>query len=113
MLRILTVFFWLLTLSNSQLKALDLDEKLKLVIQIYKLKPISCEIDQTLIDDRLLPIGDIVFNTSVLSGNHDTSCSTCHIDEKHLTDGLPISIGVGAGGNNADRQKSTGVILIN
>ena len=111
MLKILAVFFWLLALSTSQLNALDLDEKLKLVIGIYNLKPISCEIDQRLIDDRISPIGDIVFNTTVLSGNHDTSCSTCHIDEKHLTDGLSISIGVGAGENKSDRQKSTGVIV--
>ena len=73
MLKILVVFFWLLALSTSQLNALDLDEKLKLVIGIYNLKPISCEIDQRLIDDRISPIGDIVFNTTVLSGNHDTS----------------------------------------
>jgi len=100
----------LLGISTSTF-ALDHDEQLKLIIDIYNLDPASCDINNDLIDPRLTAIGEAVFNTTVLSGDKDTSCSTCHVDELTLTDGLPVSVGVGGEGEGPERMKSNGVIV--
>ena len=91
--------------------ALNNDRILKLVVDTYGFEYAGCMVDPALIDQSLMGIGDIVFNTNVLSGDADTSCSTCHLDDKHLTDGLPISVGVGGVGEGHDRMLSNGVLV--
>ncbi|MGY8872403.1 MAG: His-Xaa-Ser system-associated MauG-like protein [Pseudomonadales bacterium] len=104
------LLFLVLTFSQTAY-SLSFDEQLKLVIDVYNLKPVTCNINKQLIDKRLTAVGEVVFNTPVLSGDKDTSCSTCHIDDLHLTDGLPISIGVGGKGEGAMRMLSDGVVV--
>ncbi len=91
--------------------ALTLEEKMKLIIDVYELSPAGCAVDPALSDDRLTPLGDIIFNSNVLSGDRDTSCSTCHIDSAHLTDGLPLSVGVGGSGEGETRLYSGGIVV--
>jgi cytochrome c peroxidase len=78
---------------------------------VYELSPAGCSVDPALIDDRLTSIGDIIFNSKVLSGDRDTSCSTCHIDSEHLTDGLALSVGVGGTGEGEARLYSEGIVV--
>ena len=91
--------------------AQDSDRTLKLIVDTYGLEYDGCMVDPTLIDPSLLGIGEVVFNSNVLSGDADTSCSTCHLDNKNLTDGLPISVGVGGVGEGHDRMLSNGVLV--
>ncbi|MDG9670542.1 His-Xaa-Ser system-associated MauG-like protein [Hahella sp. CR1] len=102
---------FLLVFITFNALALSLDQQLRLIINEYDLKSETCSINKDLINERLTPIGEIVFNTPVLSGNKDTSCSTCHIENKHLTDGLSISIGVGGDGEGQLRMSSGGIIV--
>ncbi|WP_420592106.1 His-Xaa-Ser system-associated MauG-like protein [Bacterioplanoides sp.] len=85
----------LMLLGSMQVAALNLDEKLALILDLYALSPKSCSQsgDSSLAAFR--DAGDILFNSSVLSGDSDTSCSVCHLDDKHLADGLPIAAGIG------------------
>jgi len=104
-------FYLLTAVPSTPVLALSLDDELRLIIELYNLRPDTCSVDARLIDEKLIPIGEAVFNTPVLSGDRDTSCSTCHIDDKHLTDGLPVSIGVGGDGEGEHRMKSKGVVV--
>lgn len=92
--------------------AMSADEKLALIISAYGLRPVSCNVNEALEDKRLAAVGDIVFNTPVMSGDKDTSCSTCHIDAQELTDGLPISVGVGGKGEGTERMQSSDGVLV-
>ncbi|OZG70871.1 methylamine utilization protein MauG [Hahella sp. CCB-MM4] len=98
-------------LLSMQADALSLDAKLQRVIDTFQLKAVSCRVNEQLIDPQLIPIGEIIFNSPVLSGDKDTSCSTCHIDRLALTDGLPVSVGVGGQGESVDRVYSDGIVV--
>lgn len=91
--------------------SLSLDDKLHLIKELYGLEPRLCEVDADLMDESLSSIGEIVFNTPVLSGDKDMSCSVCHLDRMALTDGLPVAIGVGGEGEGMERFQSSGVIV--
>lgn len=80
----------------------DLDFKLEKVIEVYGLKGFDCKAVQPF-DRRLSDLGDELFNSKLLSGGQDTSCSTCHIKELNRVDGLPISVGVGGKGEGIER----------
>lgn len=58
--------------TGAHAGALTLEEKLKLIIDVYELSPAGCAVNPALNDDRLTPIGDIIFNSNVLSGDRDT-----------------------------------------
>lgn len=111
MIRSLKYFLFLAFGFSHAAYALTLDDQLKLIIDVYKLSPATCNINEQLIDAKLTAIGEVVFNTPVLSGDKDTSCSTCHLDEEHLTDGLAVSVGVGGTGEGQARMHSDGVVV--
>ena len=106
MIRLTTAFLFI-TLSVNAI-AYDLDNRLRQIIDIYKLEPLECNIDH---DKDLADIGEIFFNTDSLSGEGDIGCHTCHLEEKSFTDGLPVSIGVGGSGKLADRVASNGILV--
>lgn len=102
----------LLFLIPSISWALSLDEQLKMVIEVNSLKPSTCVPHEIHVDEKLSSIGEKFFNLKSLSGDGDTSCATCHLESKHLADGLPIGIGVGGGElEGADRLYSHGVVV--
>jgi cytochrome c peroxidase len=109
---ILPILF-LLVLFPPNASALSLDDKVQLVIEVYELASKECAPDskQRGLDFALAEVGEIFFNTSVLSGDKDTSCSTCHLDSEFLTDGLELSVGVGGEGEGLDRVNSQGIIV--
>lgn len=101
----------ILIFYSSCVLSLTLDQKLDAIKKIYSLEDKSCESRRQTIRTDLIEVGEALFNTKDLSGDRDTSCSTCHIDEKHLTDGLSVSAGVGGDGESHDRLKSGGIIV--
>ena len=111
MMRNLSYLLFLVLTFSQTAYCLTFDEQLELIVDVYNLKPATCNINKQLIDKRLTAVGEVVFNTRVLSGDKDTSCSTCHIDDLHMTDGLPVSIGVGGEGEGAMRMLSDGVVV--
>ena len=88
--------------------ALTLDEKLAKIVEVYDLKPISCESDHQPVDAKLANLGKALFESKFLSGEGDTSCSTCHLEEKALTDGLPLAVGVGGGHSEGAERLAAG-----
>lgn len=82
----------------------DLDGRLDQIFEIYELEPKTC--GATGADKSLAQIGKLLFNTFELSGDRDTSCATCHLDEHGSTDGLPMSIGVGGTSEGFARYKA-------
>jgi len=100
----------LLICSNAV--ALSLDDRLRHIIETFEIKPASCgPVDQRAQNDKLVELGEFFFTSKLLSGGSDTSCSTCHLDDKHLTDGLPVAVGVGGEGEGIARMDSGGVIV--
>lgn len=92
----------------------DLDSKLALIKEVFDLQPRGCVAErpdaETLSDQAKL--GKLFFESKALSGNRDTSCSTCHLEEHALADGLPLAVGVGGHGEGADRMRDgRGVIV--
>ena len=93
--------------------ALSNDDRLRHIIETFDLQPASCgPVDPRNNKEELRELGEFFFNSKLLSGSDDTSCATCHLDEKHLTDGLSMAIGVGGGhGEGMARMSSGGVIV--
>lgn len=103
---LLTSFFTLETYALSD------DQRLGHIISTFELSPATCgPVDPRTKNDSLLELGDFFFNSTLLSGGQDTSCSTCHLDTAHLTDGLPIAVGVGGDGEGEERMQSGGVLV--
>lgn len=101
-----------ITLFASASFSFGLDDKLRLVIDLYKLSPeFKCEDRLQRHNPELAPVGETIFNSKALSGEFDTSCSDCHIEEFGLSDGLMVSVGVGGEGQSEQRMKSGGVIV--
>lgn len=46
-------------------------------------------------------LGHQLFFDTRLSGNGKVACATCHIPDKHFTDGRPLAVGMGLGGRSA------------
>jgi len=90
-----TLFFVLTVVVSGRTSALDIDGKLALVQQVYQLSAKNC--DPPVATQEQLAAGKVMFESKSLSGNRDTSCSTCHIDRFGSADGLAIAIGVGGG----------------
>ncbi|MBF4237599.1 cytochrome c peroxidase, partial [Vibrio anguillarum] len=59
----------------------------------------------------LTQVGKIIFERPVLSGDKDTACANCHLDNKALADGLPLAIGVGGSGEGEERLTSGGAVV--
>lgn len=56
-------------------------------------------------------IGKELFESTSISLNAEISCSTCHIKQFGLSDGLPNSVGIGADGESFERFRSGGQII--
>lgn len=56
-------------------------------------------------------VGALLFESSLLSLNSDTSCKTCHLADFSLTDGLANAVGVGGRGQGPERLMSGGAIV--
>ena len=69
---------------------LSIDDKLALVVKHYDLN--GCK--KTKLSERG-KLGKELFESTLLSGDYDTSCSNCHQVELGLSDGLPLAVGVG------------------
>lgn len=101
--RLSVVTALLFFLASGRAAALTLDQQLDMIIDVYRLSPALCDIDQGLKDPEMASVGEVLFSTPVLSGYQDTSCATCHLDQRALTDGLPMAVGVGAEGEGEER----------
>ena len=103
---ILRCLYLMVLLYSAPSIGLDLDNQLSLIREVYNLTPKSCDSGnaKTNHEKRLRQAGELLFNSKSLSGNRDTSCTTCHIDSHESSDGLPMSVGVGGVGEGTDRM---------
>lgn len=62
-------------------------------------------------DKEKSKIGKKLFESTKLSFNGDTSCSSCHLDEHSSGDGIPNAIGVGGIGKGFHRAMSDGALV--
>ena len=62
-------------------------------------------------DENKAIIGKKLFESSQLSLNGDTSCSSCHLDKFSSSDGIPNAIGVGGEGEGFHRLESEGALV--
>lgn len=54
-------------------------------------------------DPDRVALGQLLFYDPILSGNREVSCATCHHPRFGTSDGVPLSLGDGAGGLGPDR----------
>jgi len=78
-----------------------LNQKLRKIVDLYDLRPLDIRKYEA---DPKWKLGQALFFDPVLSGNRDVSCSTCHLLQYALSDGLPRSIGANGEGLGADRK---------
>jgi cytochrome c peroxidase len=57
-------------------------------------------------DERLSPIGRVLFDSEALSLNMKISCRTCHIDKFGSADGIPSAAALGGVGDSSKRLLS-------
>ena len=81
------------------------DQQLRQLVQERNLHPLSLP---TTTDPALVALGEKLFFDRELSGNRDTSCSTCHNIALGLSDGLPLAIGTGGQGDAPQRTLGDG-----
>ncbi len=74
---------------------IGLDEQLRAALTAAGVTPFIPDVDP---DPDQAELGRLLFFDKILSGNRDTSCSTCHLMTQHTSDGLSISIGTGSEG---------------
>ncbi|MCB4761889.1 MAG: His-Xaa-Ser system-associated MauG-like protein [Sulfurovum sp.] len=91
--------FFILTIMGF---SLSLDEKLDLIISVHKLTPKVCAQENTK-KTVYVDIGRELFESTIISGNKDMSCSVCHLDKFGSADGLPMAVGVMGEGNGTQR----------
>jgi cytochrome c peroxidase len=103
--------FFVFLLFSLDVFAKDIDFKLDKVIEIYNLKGFDCKLVQPF-NPSLSSVGEALFETKLLSGNLDTSCSTCHLKNLNRIDGLKMSVGVGGAGEGIDREKDGKGIIV-
>lgn len=91
----------------------SLDDKLKIIKEVYKLKAKTCLTkDKKVQQSARFIAGKSLFESKSLSGNRDISCIDCHLDKFHSTDGIPLAIGVGGKGEGVARiQDGHGVLV--
>lgn len=97
--------FIVFIIFTTFLFSLTLDEKLDLIISIHKLTPKTCfniGIKDSKYSKRI-EIGKELFETEIISGNNDMSCSVCHIDEFGSADGIPLAVGTMGSGKSSER----------
>lgn len=100
------IFTLLLSFFSQGIYASDsiTERKLKLIKEVYKLEPKNCDALQVkATSEEKIKSGEVFFMSKLFSGNNDTSCKTCHLDEFNITDGLALAVGVGGKGEGSDR----------
>ncbi len=95
--------FILFSFLSSNVFALDLDEKLDLIISVHKLTAKQCA-NRNKRSNRI-EIGKVFFESTAISGNNDMSCSVCHLDKFGSADGIPIAVGAMGEGEGPQRYK--------
>jgi cytochrome c peroxidase len=96
-----------LLLQSLILKAdLSQEQILQKAIEIYEIEPCSSP-NKTVLSE----LGRQLFESKELSGDYDIGCSDCHLDDKGLTDGLPLAVGAGGHGVGEKRLLSDGAIV--
>ncbi|WP_114784322.1 His-Xaa-Ser system-associated MauG-like protein [Vibrio tetraodonis] len=103
--------WFFLVLLSFNVRALTLDETLYVAINAFELEGNLCQKKSEPKSSSLTEIGKIIFERPVLSGDKDTACANCHLDNQALADGLPLAIGVGGSGEGEDRMKSEGAVV--
>ena len=105
------ILLTILIVFSNYVSASDIDFKLQKVIEIYRLQGFDCKAVQES-DPSLSSLGEMLFESTLLSGGNDTSCSTCHLKELDRVDGLSVSIGVGGSGEGIERIiEGNGIIV--
>jgi len=84
----------------------SLEQKLSKVVELHGLRPLKIRRYEA---DPKWKLGQALFFDPILSGNRDVSCSTCHLLQHGLSDGLPRSIGANGEGLGPDRKLSRGI----
>lgn len=102
--RYFIVFF--IVIKSSFSFALDADDKLGLIINLYGLNSLACDPPIHLKTSPLVDVGAIAFESTIISGDNEISCASCHLDDQHLADGLPVAVGVGRDQNKEISNKS-------
>jgi len=94
----------------STINALSIDEKLDLIIKVHHLEPKQCAPNQT---NNIFEIkaGKALFESKLLSGEKNISCSDCHLKKFGSADGLPIAVGTGATGSGYERFNHGGALV--
>lgn len=90
----------ILGLIFSDAAGSNIDERIETIIDIYHLAPKECASPSS--TPRTLA-GERLFESRLLSGDKDISCRDCHLEKFHITDGLPLAIGVGGEGEGRER----------
>ena len=96
-------FFILYIIFSIHAFAFNLDEKLDLIISVHQLTPKKCVNKNK--DKYQISIGKVLFESTMISGNNDMSCSVCHIDKFGSADGIPIAVGAMGDGEGPQRYK--------
>lgn len=99
------LFFIVILLANSvYVFSSEQDAKLDIIKRVYNLSAKECNsVITSDLDKKKFSAGKILFESKALSGDRDTSCKTCHLDEFGSTDGLPLAVGVGGEGEGKQR----------
>jgi len=62
-------------------------------------------------DEKLAPIGRVIFQSKGLSLNGEISCQTCHLKDLGSGDGIPLAAAIGGKGEGAARLMSGAELL--
>jgi len=88
------VLFLVYIMSVSHINALDIDQKLSLVQEVYSLSAKKCNKSISDSNSKSFIAGKALFESMELSGNRDIACINCHLDKFGSADGLPLAVGV-------------------
>ena len=91
------VFCLLISKSNDVIASPE-DLKLARILESFQIQ--EC---QMLPRHKLTSLGKRLFESTLLSGDNDVSCATCHLEKHGFADGLAMAIGVGGKGEGEER----------
>jgi len=74
------------------------DLRLQRILQTYEIQPCQKPVRRPLAD-----LGKQLFESTLLAGDKDISCSTCHLEKHAFADGLAMAVGVGGKGEGKER----------
>nr|MBF4317847.1 methylamine utilization protein MauG [Vibrio anguillarum] len=74
--------WFILLFISFNANAMTLDETLSVAIDAFQLEGNLCEKQPLPKPSFLTQVGKIIFERPVLSGDKDTACANCHLDNK-------------------------------